>query len=64
MPSLIKIVEELRAADKKKPRRLTHRFDNSRNLSEATKMITERLERLAQKSQKGAYLTILEEQEI
>jgi 4-phosphopantoate--beta-alanine ligase len=64
MPTLTKIVEELRAADKEKLRRLTYRFDNGRNLSEATKMITERLERLVQKSQKGAYLTILEEQEI
>jgi 4-phosphopantoate--beta-alanine ligase len=64
MPRLTRIVEELRAADKEKLRRLTYRFDNGRNLSEATEMITERLGRLAQKSQKGAYLTILEEQRI
>lgn len=63
MPCLTETVEKLRSEDKEKMRRLAYRFDNGRNLSEAIRMITERLERLAQKSQKGAYLPILEEQD-
>jgi len=61
MPSLTRIVEKLRAEDKKKLRKLIDHFDNGRNLSEAINIIEERLERLAQESQKGSYLTILEE---
>lgn len=63
MPSLTEIVGELSTEDKKQLRRVAHRFDNGRNLSEAIRTIEKRLEHLAQKSQKGAYLTILEEQD-
>lgn len=63
MPSLTEIVEKLRAEDEEKLRRLAYRFDNGRNLSEAIKMIEERLERLAKESRKGAFLTVLEEQD-
>lgn len=63
VPSLTEIVEKLRAEDKEKLRRLAYRFDNGRNLREAIRMIEEQLERLAKESRKGAYLTILEEQD-
>jgi 4-phosphopantoate--beta-alanine ligase len=63
MPRLTEIVEKLRAEDREKLRKLAHRFDNGRNLSEAIKMIEERLELLAKESRKGAFLTVLEEQE-
>jgi len=63
VPSLIRIVEKLRTEDKKRLRKLVDEFDNARNLSEATEMIEKRLESLAQESQKGAHLTVLEEKD-
>ncbi len=61
MPTLAKIVRKLRSEDKKNLRKLVSSFDNKQNLSEAIRMIKERLATLAAK---GTYLTILEESEI
>jgi 4-phosphopantoate--beta-alanine ligase len=62
-PSLTRIVEKLRTEDKKRLKKLLDQFDNGRNLSEAIEMIEKRLEHLAQESQKGSHLTVLEEQD-
>lgn len=63
MPSLARIVEKLRTEDKNKLRKPVDQFDNGRNLSEAIEMLEKRLEHLAQESQKGVHLTVLEEQD-
>jgi len=60
MPTLTKIVAKLRVADKKKLGKLAASFDNRENLSEAIRMVNERLAALAKK---GIYLTLLEESE-
>jgi 4-phosphopantoate--beta-alanine ligase len=60
MPTLTKIVAKLRAEDKKKLGKLAASFDNKGNLSEAIRMINERLAALAKK---GIYLSLLEESE-
>lgn len=58
MPTLTKIAKKLRSEDKEKLREMASSFDNKQNLSEAIRMINERLETLAEK---GTHLTILEE---
>jgi 4-phosphopantoate--beta-alanine ligase len=60
MPTLAKIAAKLRGENKAKLRKLAVSFDNKENLSEAIRMINERLAALAKK---GIYLTLLEESE-
>jgi 4-phosphopantoate--beta-alanine ligase len=61
IPSMTKMARKLRTEDKKNLRKLASSFDNKQNLSEAIKMINERLATLAAKD---THLTILEEPEI